>query len=152
MRYDQDVEYVHQARVAIRRARAAARIYQDYFNPKAVKGYLKHLRRTARLLGAVRDMDVAIARLEDYQHKTRKHSAGDLQVTLAEWRAKRAAAHHALVAWLDSTKSVSYTHLDVYKRQEHWSTPVPDGGQACANGCRSTVLSLAGAVRRGSPR
>ncbi len=108
VRYDQDVEYVHQARVAIRRARAAARIYQDYFNPKAVKGYLKHLRRTARLLGAVRDMDVAIARLEDYQHKTRKHSAGDLQVTLAEWRAKRAAAHHALVAWLDSTKYAKF--------------------------------------------
>jgi len=101
VRYSSDPEYVHDARVAIRRARAAARIYQGYFKPKAVRGHLKRLRRTAQLLGAVRDMDVAIAKLEGYQQKTRKKSPGNLQGTLDEWLAKRAGAYQALVAWLD---------------------------------------------------
>jgi triphosphatase len=102
IRYSPDPEYVHNARVAIRRMRAAARIYQAYVKPKAVRTHLKRLRRTAQLLGAVRDLDVAIAKLENYQRKTKKKSAGDLQATLDKWLGKRAGAHHALVAWLDS--------------------------------------------------
>lgn len=102
VRHDADPEYVHDARVAIRRARAAARIYQGYFQPKAVRRYFKQLRKTARLLGAVRDLDVAIAKLERYQQKTRKRSRGDLQATLSEWIAKRSAAYQALIVWLES--------------------------------------------------
>ncbi len=102
VRYSSDPEYVHAARVAIRRARAAARLYKDYFNRKGVRRYLKQMRQTAQLLGAVRDMDVAIAKLIGYQRKSRKKAAGNLQTTLEEWVAKRAKAHHDLVAWLDS--------------------------------------------------
>lgn len=104
VRYSNDPEYVHDARVAIRRARAAARIYQGYFAPKAIRGHLRHLRKTARLLGAVRDMDVAIAKLERYQKKTQRKSKADLQTTLSSWRARRAAAYAALIEWLESEK------------------------------------------------
>ena len=38
IRFSSDPEYVHDARVAIRRARAAARIYRGYFKPKAIRG------------------------------------------------------------------------------------------------------------------
>ncbi len=102
VRYSSDPEYVHAARVAIRRARAAARLYKDYFKRKGVRRYLKQMRQTAQLLGAVRDMDVAIAKLIGYQRKSRKKAAGNLQTTLEEWVAKRAKAHQDLVAWLDS--------------------------------------------------
>ena len=83
-------------------ARAAARLYSDYFKRKGVRRFLKQMRRTAQLLGAVRDMDVAIAKLFSYQQKSRKKSAGDLQATLDEWIAKRTHAHQELVAWFDS--------------------------------------------------
>jgi len=102
VRFSADPEYIHDARVAIRRVRAAARIYQGYFQPKAVRGHFKRLRKTARLLGAVRDLDVAIAKLERYQQKMRKRSRGDLQTTLSAWMAKRTTAHTALTAWLES--------------------------------------------------
>ncbi len=49
VRFASDPEYVHDARVAIRRVRAAARIYEGYFKTKATRRYLKRLRRTARL-------------------------------------------------------------------------------------------------------
>ncbi len=107
-RFSEDPEYVHDARVSIRRARAAARIYQDYFKPKAVRTLLKRLRRTARLFGAVRDLDVAIGKLQEYQGKTRKKSAGDLQTTLDEWLARRAVAHAELLEWLDSNKYAEF--------------------------------------------
>lgn len=108
VRYANDPEYVHDARVAIRRARAAARIYRDYFKPKAVRKYLKRLRRTAELLGAVRDLDVAIGKLQNYQQKTKKQSAGDLQATLDQWLARRGAAQRALVEWLDSREYADF--------------------------------------------
>ena len=102
VRYSSDPDYVHDARVAIRRARAAARLYRGYFKPKGVRRFLKQMRKTAQLLGAVRDMDVAIAKLFGYQQKSKRKSAGDLQATLDEWMTKRTHAHQELVAWFDS--------------------------------------------------
>jgi CHAD domain-containing protein len=102
VRYSSDPEYVHAARVAIRRARAAARLYKDYFRPKGIRRYLKLMRKTAQLLGAVRDLDVAIAKLLSYQKKSKRKAAGDLQHTLDGWMKKRADAHRDLVAWFDT--------------------------------------------------
>lgn len=104
VRIASDPESVHDARVAIRRARAAARIYEGYFKAKATRRFLNRLRQTARLLGAVRDLDVAIEKLQGYQQKNRRKLTGDLLTTLDEWVAKRATAHQALVAWLESGK------------------------------------------------
>jgi CHAD domain-containing protein len=102
VRFSDDPEYVHAMRVATRRARAAARLYGDFFRPKAIRRYLRALRRTARLLGAVRDLDVAIARLEQFGGKKKRAAAEQAAATLETWRAQRCAAHAALVAWLDS--------------------------------------------------
>ena len=89
-------------RVATRRARAAAKLYGDYFKPKAIRRYLRSLRRTARLLGAVRDLDVAIGKLERFGVKRKGYGAGRLAATLDGWRTRRTAAHAELVAWFDS--------------------------------------------------
>jgi len=108
VRYSADPDYVHDARVAIRRVRAAARIYRSYFELKAVRHYLKRLRKTAQLLGAVRDMDVAIAKLVDYQGKARGKRRRELQTTMDGWLAKRTHAHQALVEWLDSEQYTEF--------------------------------------------
>ncbi|GIV70045.1 CHAD domain-containing protein [Caldilinea sp.] len=99
-----DPEFVHDARVAIRRARAAAHMYESYFKPKAIRSHLKNLRHTARLLGAVRDLDVAIEKLEKYRQKAKKKNQADLLATLEQWRGQRADARRALLEWLDSPK------------------------------------------------
>lgn len=97
-------EFVHDARVAIRRAQAAAHMYQDYFKPKTIRSHLKNLRRTARLLGAVRDLDVAIEKLEKYQQKVKKKRQADLQATLEQWHSQRAEVRSALLEWLNSSR------------------------------------------------
>jgi CHAD domain-containing protein len=103
VRFSSNPEYVHDMRVATRRARAAAKLYGDYFKPKAIRRYLRSLRRTAKLLGAVRDLDVAIGKLERFGVKKRSYGAARLATTLEGWRHRRTVAHTELVAWLDSS-------------------------------------------------
>lgn len=107
VRFSSDPEYVHDMRVATRRARAAAKLYGGYFKPKAIRRHLRSLRRTARLLGAVRDLDVAIGKLERFGGKKKGTNAAfraaKLAATLEGWRQRRAAAHADLLTWLNSS-------------------------------------------------
>lgn len=102
VRDSDDIEYVHDMRVATRRARAAARLYAGFFGRKnkALRRFADALRKTGRLLGAVRDLDVAIERLERFEAGDDERAGADL---LADrWRTARAAAHAQLLDWLDS--------------------------------------------------
>lgn len=102
VRYADDPEYVHDMRVATRRARAAARLYGDYFRARDIRRFLKRLRRTAQLLGAVRDLDVAIGKLDRYRKGSNRKTAAQLAARMEQWLAQRTAAHVQLVQWLDS--------------------------------------------------
>lgn len=55
-----DIEFVHRARVATRRLRAALEMFSNCFAPKLVKRWRKAIRRTTASLGGVRDRDVQI--------------------------------------------------------------------------------------------
>jgi hypothetical protein len=63
VRTSSDIEYVHKMRVATRRARVAERLYRGFFRKKRMRRFAHNLRKTGRLLGAVRDLDVALERL-----------------------------------------------------------------------------------------
>lgn len=103
VRYSQEREYVHEMRVAIRRMRAAAKLYGHFFPRKAIRPYLAVLRKTGRLLGQVRNLDVTIA-------KARRPRSGEGQGTKAPkklvkaWQQQRQVAHQALLQWLDSVE------------------------------------------------
>ena len=53
-----DPEFVHQARVAMRRMRSALRLFRRPIRPKRAKAWRDALRETARALGEARDWDV----------------------------------------------------------------------------------------------
>ena len=61
---DRHPEYVHDARVAVRRARFALLVAEVNGDP-AARALSDRLRRLARLLGPVRDLDVLLARLDE---------------------------------------------------------------------------------------
>lgn len=65
IRSAENVEFVHHARVASRRLRAAIRMFSDCFPRKMVKRWGKGIRRLTRELGAARDKDVQIGLLAD---------------------------------------------------------------------------------------
>jgi CHAD domain-containing protein len=101
-RRGEDPEYVHDMRVATRRARAVARLFGPFFRRKALREHLKNLRRTARALGAVRDADVALLKLRKYAKSRPDSEQQGLAEIRAVWRVERRQAYRSLLEWLDS--------------------------------------------------
>jgi CHAD domain-containing protein len=60
IRTGEDIEFIHRARVASRRLRAALRIFRDCFESKQIKRWGKQIRRVTQGLGDARDTDVQI--------------------------------------------------------------------------------------------
>ena len=60
VRAAEDIEFVHRARVATRRLRAALRMFHDCFARKQFRRWRKAIRRTTAKLGDARDRDVQI--------------------------------------------------------------------------------------------
>lgn len=100
VRYSGEVEYVHKMRVALRRARAAGRLYGEHFKEKAIRGYMKRMRKTARLLGTVRDLDVLLINARR-RRKQEDQPRADKRL-VRQWTEQRKDAHKTLLAWLDS--------------------------------------------------
>ena len=59
-----DIEFVHEMRVASRRLRAAMDNFADCFPEKPFKKYYKKVKAITRTMGAVRDLDVLVARFQ----------------------------------------------------------------------------------------
>ena len=68
-RVGEEIEHVHQMRVATRRMRSAFRLLSEYYKPGPTRPYIKGLRQIARRLGKIRDLDVMIDDLQQYQAK-----------------------------------------------------------------------------------
>jgi CHAD domain-containing protein len=64
--HDLDSEFVHDLRVATRRSRSALRLFSLVLDPEAARSLAAELSWIASLLGATRDMDVLLARLDHY--------------------------------------------------------------------------------------
>jgi CHAD domain-containing protein len=103
-RLGEDIEALHDMRVATRRLRAAFRVFGNYFEPQATAPYLKGLRRTGRILGAVRDLDVFRAKIEAYLDAMPDTRQGSLDDLLAVLETQREAARRRMIAYLDSSK------------------------------------------------
>lgn len=99
-----DIEFVHDMRVAIRRARAAAKVFGPYFEQSAIRAHLKFLRKTAKRLGKIRDLDVAREKLHAYRAQRPTEEQKALAALDAHWHKKREKAYVALNAWLDSAQ------------------------------------------------
>ncbi len=59
-----DIEFVHDMRVTSRRLRAAMDNFADCFREKPFKKHYKKIKAITRTMGAVRDLDVLIARFQ----------------------------------------------------------------------------------------
>ena len=60
----EDIEHVHQARVATRRLRSAMKLFEPAFAPGAARKWRKALKKIAAALGEARDLDVQIQYIE----------------------------------------------------------------------------------------
>ncbi|MBV7339074.1 CHAD domain-containing protein [Chloroflexi bacterium TSY] len=102
VRRDDDIEHVHEMRVAIRRMRAAYLLFGRFFTAETINPLVKNLRRTAKALGHVRDLDVALDKLARYSKRLGKDEQADLQPLAEHWQHQRTQCIPELLTWLDS--------------------------------------------------
>lgn len=107
-RLGEDIEELHDMRVATRRMRSTARVFGAYFDRQAFKPHLKGLRRTGRALGAVRDLDVLLLKTQVYVDNLPADQRDSLNPLLDAWRARREEARQRMTHYLDSDRYAEF--------------------------------------------
>jgi CHAD domain-containing protein len=102
-RADLDPEYLHDLRVATRRARAALRLVRGLIPVRRAARLQRELSWLGRLLGEVRDLDVFLARLASHLPRV-QGSAVAADRLFVRLRERRAAALDDLAAALDAPR------------------------------------------------
>jgi CHAD domain-containing protein len=101
-RLGEDIEALHDMRVATRRMRAATRIFGTFFDARAIRRHGRGLRQTATILGSVRDLDVLIARLAVDVAALPAVEQPALAPLHKSWMKQRRRARADLLEYLDS--------------------------------------------------
>ena len=101
-RNGQDIEELHDMRVATRRMRAAFEVFGPYFRRKVVKKHLKRLRAAGRALGRMRDLDVSVEKAQRYLETLPEEERPGLDPLLNTWGQERTTERDQLLAYLDS--------------------------------------------------
>jgi CHAD domain-containing protein len=95
-----DVERVHDMRVATRRLRAALEVFAPCFPPKRHGKALKKVKALADALGERRDADVEIALLEGLVDGAAEADRGALRDLIEELRVRQTEANEALAPYV----------------------------------------------------
>lgn len=98
----QDMEAVHQMRVATRRMRSAFILFEDYYKSKPIRPFRRRLKIVARALGRVRDLDVMIDNLKRYQSKLDQTDQSALEGVIGGLADRRENVQRKLTTLLQS--------------------------------------------------
>ncbi|MBI1282101.1 MAG: CHAD domain-containing protein [Anaerolineaceae bacterium] len=101
-RTGEDVEDVHQMRVAIRKTRSLLRLLKPFYKRKAISNFKAELSHLAWTLGAVRDLDVLLENIRAYQATRKPAQQADIQQAVDELDKQRESARHELNEVFDS--------------------------------------------------
>lgn len=104
----EDIEELHDMRVAVRRMRAAARVFEAYLDSEQLEPHLKGLRRTLGSLGEVRDLDVFREKAEKYLKTLSPEHEHDLDSLFAVLTEERKKARKNMLDYLDSEKYLAF--------------------------------------------
>ncbi len=104
----EDIEELHDMRVAVRRMRVTFEIFQDAFDPKATKRHRKNLRATGRALGRVRDLDVFIEKANHYLETLPEEQREGLSTLVHAWEDQRQTARQRMLKFLEGERYRSF--------------------------------------------
>ena len=101
-RSGENIEDLHDMRVATRRLRAAFDVFSEGFQIKATKPLLKGMRKTGQALGNVRDTDVFIEKAQIYIQNQLGGREEELQALTTAWRLQRDQNRMKMISYLNS--------------------------------------------------
>jgi CHAD domain-containing protein len=122
-RKGQDIEALHDMRVATRRMRASFEVFGEAFERRALKSHLVGLRQTGRLLGAVRDLDVFMEKAQTYLDTLPPDQRNDLDILLHAWHEQRETAREKMLTFLISPE------YHTFKREFNIFVHTPGAGR-----------------------
>jgi CHAD domain-containing protein len=105
-----DAEDLHDMRVAVRRMRAAWRVFDDAFKSSRTKRLRRRLESLSDKLGSVRDLDVLTQGLEAYRLGLDPEQQPGLDPLLSLWARQRSSARKQLIEELDSGGYSAFVH------------------------------------------
>jgi CHAD domain-containing protein len=99
-----DIEPVHDARVATRRLRAALEVFAPCFPAKRHRRALKRVRALADALGERRDRDVAIEFLEGFVREAPERDRPAIEALVARLREEQRQANERLAPHVEAQR------------------------------------------------
>jgi CHAD domain-containing protein len=99
-----EIEGVHDMRVATRRLRAALEVFEPCFPRKRFRAALREVRALADALGERRDRDVTIASLREFAAAVDQEDQPGLESLIARIRAEQADANRELVPYVSAER------------------------------------------------
>ncbi len=99
-----DIERVHDMRVATRRLRAALEVFARCFPKKEHKQLLREVKELADALGERRDPDVAIASLERIASRLGEQARAGIDGLVDDFRAEQRHGNELVAAALDRVR------------------------------------------------
>jgi CHAD domain-containing protein len=99
-----EIEPLHDMRVATRRLRAAMEVFRPCFPRKPYRRAMKPLKALADALGERRDRDVAIGFLRDFAAEAPAGDRGRLEILIAKLRDEQRQANDDLVPFLEEER------------------------------------------------
>jgi len=99
-----DPEALHDMRVAVRRLRAAARVFEEGMPVRFHAALERDLRWLGQSLGAVRDLDVHLGKFDRYRRAQPPKQRADLNGLLEHLQAERLDRRREMLAVLDSRR------------------------------------------------
>lgn len=126
-----DIERVHDLRVATRRLRAALEVFEPCFSGKPFKEALGEVKALADALGERRDRDVTIAALAEVAEALGASDRTGVGSLIGALREEQAAANEALVPYVSEKRLAGLRgRLEELARDAEARASVPDPGQA----------------------
>ena len=112
-----DIECVHQMRVTSRRLRTAMDNFVDCFPEKAFHKHYKKVKLITRTLGAVRDLDVLIARFEKELETLPEAEQTDIRGLIEHLQQQREAAREPMLTLFAKLEKTGFesTFLTFFK-------------------------------------
>ena len=103
-----DIEFVHDMRVTSRRLRAAMDNFADCFPKKPFKGHYKKIKAITRTMGAVRDLDVLIARFQKELSTLSKVEQADIQGLIDHLQQERKEARKPMLMLFEELEEIGF--------------------------------------------
>ncbi len=138
VRCEADPEAVHQARVATRRLRSDLRTFRPLLPPDWYTSTTDELRWLGQSLGAVRDADVLLDRLDGAARDLDVSDRGAAKQLLARLERERADQRDALLAAMDSDR-----YGQLLDRLAAAARELPPGGDRKAQAARAAPAAAA---------